>query len=159
MLIVTGSGGGAVGAELAQAVQDALPQAGVTLVRGPYAPPAPPGVSALEAPESLFEPLLAADLVVGAAGQTILEAVATGAPSVALPLVDNQLRQARVLADEQAVCLVEAATVEAAVEAALGLSVDGAARHRLAERAQAAIDGFGALRVASHVVTLARGKA
>ena len=158
VLVVTGSGGGGFGGELACALQEALPEAGVRLVRGPYAPSAPPGVTVLEAPESLLEPLLAADLVVGGAGQTILEALATGAPSVALPLVDNQLRQARALADEDAVCLVDQPTVEAAVDAARGLAVDGVTRRRLAERAQATVDGLGALRVASHVATLVRGR-
>ena len=159
MLVVTGAGGGSVGAELAHALQSALPHANVTLVRGPYAPAAPPGVSALEAPESLLEPLLSADLVVGGAGQTMLEAVATGAPSVALPLVDNQNRQARALASVGAVRLAEPPTLGAAVSAARDLAADQVARRRLVERAQKAVDGFGALRVAYHVAALAeRGR-
>jgi spore coat polysaccharide biosynthesis predicted glycosyltransferase SpsG len=155
VLVVTGAGGGDLGAELTHALEEALPRAEVTLVRGPYAPAAPPGVSALEAPESLLEPLFAADLVVGGAGQTILEAAATGAPSVALPLVENQRRQARGLADEGAVCLVDPPTVAAAVDAACGLAADPDARRILAERAQGTVDGFGALRVAYHVAVLA----
>jgi UDP-2,4-diacetamido-2,4,6-trideoxy-beta-L-altropyranose hydrolase len=155
VLVVTGAGGGSLGAELACALEDALPRAEVKLVRGPYAPAAPSGVLALEAPESLFEPLLKADLVVGGAGQTMLEAAATGAPSVALPLVENQRRQARGLTDEGAVCLVDPPMVGAAVAAVRGLAADREARRRLAERAQATVDGFGALRVAYHVAVLA----
>jgi UDP-2,4-diacetamido-2,4,6-trideoxy-beta-L-altropyranose hydrolase len=156
VLVVTGAGGGNLGSELAFALGDALPEAKVTLVRGPYAPAVPADVSALEGADLLLEPLLAADLVVTGAGQTLLEAAATGAPSVALPLVDNQRRQARALADEKAVCLVDPPTVSAAVAAARGLADDLEARCRLARHAQETVDGFGALRVAYHVAVLAQ---
>jgi spore coat polysaccharide biosynthesis predicted glycosyltransferase SpsG len=155
VLVVTGSGGGDVGADLARALNSALPDAAVTLVRGPYAPEAPPGISTLEAPESLLEPFLAADLVVGGAGQTMLEAAATGTPSVALPLVDNQNRQARTLEVAGAARVADPPTLEAAVTAACDLVADKEARRCLSERAQKAVDGFGALRVAYQVAALA----
>lgn len=154
VLVVTGAGGGCLGGELAKALVDALPEAAVTLVRGPYAPAAPGGISTLETPESLLEPLLASDLVVVGAGQTLLEAAATGAPSIALLLVDNQRRQATALAEEGAVRLIDPPTIAAAATAARELAVDPEARRRLAERAQATVDGFGALRVAYHVAAL-----
>ena len=88
------TGGGALqdaAVELAAGLRDALPDAVVALVRGPYAQfEPPPGVELVDAPSSLLAELLAADVVVTAAGQTALESAATGAATIALPLAPNQ---------------------------------------------------------------------
>jgi spore coat polysaccharide biosynthesis predicted glycosyltransferase SpsG len=137
--VLVTTGGGALqdaGVEIARGVR-ALTDAAVALVRGPHATFAPPeGVELVDAPSSLLDELLAADVVITAAGQTALEAVATGAATIALPLVDNQRRNADALA--------------AAGAAIVGdVAIPGYdARVALARRGQTAVDGFGALRIA-----------
>src|SRR5579862_4436870 len=88
VLVTTGSGQFAdVGDEAARALAAALPEVTVKLVCGPHSDfDSTAGVEILVAPPSLLEPLLAADLVVSAAGQTMLEAAAAGTPCIALPL-------------------------------------------------------------------------
>ena len=80
----------------------------VVAVRGPYAKGDPPNeVEVLDAPESLAEVLLKADIAVVGAGQTMLEAAAAGTPTVSIVLVDNQRRQAEGLAALEAVVLAD----------------------------------------------------
>ena len=145
--VLVTTGGGSLqdaGVELARDARAALPDAAVALVRAPRARfEAPTGVELVDAPPSLLDELLAADVVITAAGQTALEAVATGAATIALPLVDNQRRNAEALA-------------------AAGAAVIGDPRARLsyeqrvelARRGQAAVDGFGALRIAFRIARL-----
>jgi UDP-2,4-diacetamido-2,4,6-trideoxy-beta-L-altropyranose hydrolase len=158
VLVTTGSGGfGDVGPGLAGAVAAALPSAAVSLVRGPYAESSfPDGVEILDAPESLLAPLLAADLVLSAGGQTMLEAAATGTPCIAIPLVENQRRQAVRLAELGAVRLVD---VDHAAAAAVELAQDVEARRSLSRAGQRAVDGYGALRIASAIAELVRSGA
>ena len=147
VLITTG--GGALqdaGVALAREAAAAFPE--VALVRGPYATfDAPPGVELIDAPSSLLPHLLGADAVITAAGQTALEAAATGAATVAVPFVDNQRRNADALARAGAAV---AAEPDGAVLALAGLD-----REALARAGQAAVDGYGALRIAFAVATLA----
>ena len=151
VLVAAGSGGAAD--ELAAAAREALSEADVRVLRGPYAPEAATGDDVIHAPASLLELLLGADLVVTGAGQTMLEAAAAGAPCVAVALAENQRRQGRRLAAEGAVRFVEAAdAVRPAIHA---LAADDRARAALARRAQQVVDGLGALRVAFRVAELA----
>jgi spore coat polysaccharide biosynthesis predicted glycosyltransferase SpsG len=153
VLVTTGSGGfGEVGPRLAEAVAVALPSASVALVRGPYAASSsPPGVEILDAPDSLLAPLLAADLVLSAGGQTMLEAAATGTPCIAIALVENQRRQAERLAELGAVRL---AAVDHAASAAVELARDPEERRSLSRAGQQAVDGYGAQRVAFAIAEL-----
>jgi spore coat polysaccharide biosynthesis predicted glycosyltransferase SpsG len=155
VLVATGSGEfDALGGELAHALAAAAPALQVWLVRGPDARGAAPDeVSTLSAPDSLLTPFLEADLVVTTGGQTVLEAVASGAPCVALPLVDNQRPQVAVLADAKA--LVRVDTPDEAVVAVGDLIQDGAGRRRLGSVGQATVDGYGALRIAFAIERLA----
>ncbi len=148
--ILVTTGGGSLqdaGIELATRIR-ATCDAAVALVRGPYATfEAPDGVELLDAPPSLLEHMLAADVVVTAAGQTALEAVATGAATIAVPMVDNQRRNAQALDSAGAARVVEP-----------GAELDALAtldRHALAERGQRAVDGYGALRIAYRIAELA----
>jgi spore coat polysaccharide biosynthesis predicted glycosyltransferase SpsG len=153
-VLVTAGGGPlqAAGVEFARAVRAALPDAAIALVRGPGAAfAAPPGVELVDAPPSLLAELRAADVVVSAAGQTALEAAATGAATVAVVMVDNQRRNALALADAGAAVAVEPAE---AVGAAVALAGDAGRRATLVRRAQAAVDGYGALRIAFRVAEL-----
>lgn len=151
-LVVVSTGGGGAWADYPGHVRRALPHATVVAVRGPYAEGDPPdGVEVLEAPESLAEVLLKADIAVVGAGQTMLEAAAAGTPTVSVVLVDNQRRQAERLAALEAVVLADPRSLAPEVAA---LSSDPEWRHRLSVHAQAAIDGQGARRVAALVEEL-----
>jgi UDP-2,4-diacetamido-2,4,6-trideoxy-beta-L-altropyranose hydrolase len=147
VLVTTGSGSfGEAGPGLAEAVVAALPSAVVSLVRGPYADgSSPTGVEILDAPESLLAPLLATDLVLSAGGQTMLEAAAAGTPCIAIPIVENQRRQAVRLAQLGAVKLVD---LENAPMRAVELAQDVDARRSLSRAGQLAVDGYGAVRIA-----------
>jgi len=159
VLVSTGGGEfGTVGLELAQALTAALPATAVVLVRGPYgASEIRPDVETIDAPESLLEPLLAADLAVTAGGQTMLEAAATGTPCIALPLVDNQRPQVEHLGDLGAVRVVDPPSATETAAAALALVDDPEARQTLSRCGQQAVDGYGALRVAFEIAQLAAG--
>lgn len=150
VLITTGAGDpGGAAPSLAEAVRAGLPSARLTVVRGPFAPAVYlPGVEVASAPESLLPLLLGADLVVTAGGQTMLEAAATGTPTVALVLVANQAAQAEQLARLGAVELANEDSLSGLVA---GLASDSRRRSRLAECAQSAIDGQGARRVAAAI--------
>jgi spore coat polysaccharide biosynthesis predicted glycosyltransferase SpsG len=153
--VLVTTGGGALqdaGVTLAGAIKAALPEHAVALVRGPLAHfEAPPGVELVDAPPSLLDELLAADVVVTAAGQTALEAAATGVATVALALVPNQRGNASALEAAGAALVPDPGDAPAATAELAG---DYAARVALARAGQAAVDGFGALRIAFRVATL-----
>ena len=154
VLVATGAGAASGGAVLSAAVRDALPDAVVRLVVGPYEQEPPPaGVDVMSAPASLASALRGADLVVTAAGQTMLEALCVGTPTVAVAVVANQRAQLGRLADEGAVRAAEAdADQIGGVVAALARAPEE--RAALSRRGQALVDGYGALRVAWHVAAL-----
>jgi spore coat polysaccharide biosynthesis predicted glycosyltransferase SpsG len=154
IVVATGSGQlDAVGCELAERLAGALPTLRISLIRGPDAQGSPPaGIEKTDAPESLVEPLLQSDLAVTAGGQTMLEAVATGLPCVALPLVDNQRAQVATLVAAQAVR--QAGTPDEAIAAVRELMDDPEGRRRLGSSGQATVDGYGALRIAFEVASL-----
>ena len=138
------------GVELARQARAALPNTSVALVRGPAARfEAPAGVELVDSPPSLLDELLAADVVITAAGQTALEAAATGTATVAIALVDNQRRNAAALEAADAAVVVDRDDAVAAA-AALG----HAERVALGRAGQAAVDGFGALRIAFKIARL-----
>jgi spore coat polysaccharide biosynthesis predicted glycosyltransferase SpsG len=140
---------------LCEAALRSAPDAEVVLVMGPQASTEPPpGVIELRAPPSLRESLLEADLVVTAAGQTMLEALASGAPCIALPVVANQRAQLESLAETGGVRVVEPDAPEALREAIARLADDPGARRALSVRGMEAIDGHGALRVARELLRL-----
>lgn len=158
VLVTVGSGQLAdAGGRIAGAIAGALPDARVTLVRGPYShAETPAGVETLDAPSSLLEPLLDADLVVSAAGQTMLEATAAGTPCIALPFVDNQRRQAERLSEAGAVRLVDPPKPAPVADAVRDLAADPGGRRALSRTGQEVVDGYGALRVAFAISELAR---
>lgn len=155
VLVTTGGGraGTQLGARLSDAVHAALPAVEVAFVRGPFADvAAPDGVRLVAGADSLARELLAADVVVSAAGQTMLEAAALGTPCVALVIADNQRRQADEMADAGAAVLAD--DEEGAVARVLALTADHTARQGLSRRGQATIDGRGACRVAAQIEAL-----
>jgi spore coat polysaccharide biosynthesis predicted glycosyltransferase SpsG len=154
VLVTTGGGDPrGLGVELAQALRTQLPDTTVALVRGPHASAVPlDGIELLDAPESLLEEQLAADLVICGAGQTMLEAAACGTPCLALVLIENQRQQALRLESSGAVVLVEPADADGTRRAVRELG--DRARQEQSRRAQQAVDGYGALRIAFHVKAL-----
>jgi hypothetical protein len=155
VLVTTGGGdlGGLAGRTAAH-LSGRLPQVEIELVWGPgFAGEPPPGVTVLDRPASLLEPLLRADAVACTGGQTMLEAAATGTPAVVLEGAPNQRLQIARLAAREAILLVEEDEVPAALEALLG---SAAQRRELSRRGQEAVDGHGALRIAAELAALAR---
>jgi UDP-2,4-diacetamido-2,4,6-trideoxy-beta-L-altropyranose hydrolase len=154
VLVSVGGSALAGGASLAAHVADALPGCRVRFVVGPHGSgdALPPNVEPVNAPPDLLGELLAADVVVSAAGQTMLEAACAGTPCVAIALVDNQRRQLAMLEAAGAVVNAEPESAAAAVE---GLAGDASLRARLATHGRTAIDGYGALRLAWRLAALA----
>jgi UDP-2,4-diacetamido-2,4,6-trideoxy-beta-L-altropyranose hydrolase len=137
VVVTVGGGSPGLGAELAAAAAEAVPGAEVGLV-GREIPPQ----------DALLDELVAADLVVCAGGQTMLEAVAVGTPCVALVVADNQRGQAQALAEREAVWVIDPPDPGAAGTAVGRLAADLELRSGMSQAGQGAIDGFGALRVA-----------
>ncbi len=90
--------------------------------------------------------MMAADVVVTAAGQTSLESVATGAATIAIPMVENQRKNAQALSDANAAHIAEPGDE---------LPIDELDREALAINGQRAVDGYGALRIAYRIAELA----
>lgn len=141
--------GGRVG-DLAARVKQLVPEATVALIRGPFSDSdLPPGVEPVDAPPTLHELLAANDLVVTAAGQTMLEALCVGTPAVALIRAPNQRRQAESVAAAGAALI---SSEDELGDAIRHLSDDAGARRELTERGQEVIDGLGAHRVADRLL-------
>ena len=152
-VLVTAGGGGAAGEapRFAAAVREALPAARIRVVGSSGADVASPDIEILGSPPVLLRPLLEADLVVSAGGQTMLETLAAGVPCVAVPLVENQRPQTERVAAEQAVLSATPETLADAVGTAAG---DADLRAALVRRGQELVDGYGALRIAYYVERL-----
>jgi spore coat polysaccharide biosynthesis predicted glycosyltransferase SpsG len=152
VLVTTGGGDpGGAGARLALATRAALPDASVALVRGPQADPrVPEGIEPIVCPDSLLEHLLAADVAVSGAGQTMLEACAAGTPCVALPLAEDQRPQGEQASTRGAVVYIEEDRLAAALEAL----AEPDARVALSRQARTVVDGRGAFRVAERIARL-----
>ncbi|MBN2839422.1 MAG: hypothetical protein JXP37_00485 [Coriobacteriia bacterium] len=103
----------------------------------------------------LRDAMLVADVAVSAAGQTLYELAATGTPTVAVTVAENQVAQARAFERAGAVVLAgawgEPGTIEAVVGALAGLA-DPVRRAAYSAAARALVDGGGAERVATRLV-------
>jgi UDP-2,4-diacetamido-2,4,6-trideoxy-beta-L-altropyranose hydrolase len=152
--ILVTTGGGAAGgvAELTATVTAAAPDVEVAAALGPYADEAlPDGVVTIRTPPRMIDVLQGADLVVTAAGQTMLETLCVGTPCIATAVVDNQRAQLDVLAGAGGVRTAELDKIGEAVAALVG---DTPARTQLAATGRELVDGFGALRVAALIAQL-----
>jgi UDP-2,4-diacetamido-2,4,6-trideoxy-beta-L-altropyranose hydrolase len=102
--------------------------------------------------------MLAADVAVSGGGQTTFELAATGTPTVAIRLADNQTYTLKTLAEAGALVHVgdvDDPSLDAALASALDTLVkDGERRAEMSRRARAAVDGRGAARVAEAIVAL-----
>jgi spore coat polysaccharide biosynthesis predicted glycosyltransferase SpsG len=157
-VLVTTGGGDPDGASgrLAEAVRGALPAADVRLVIGPQANGAvPAGVLAVRRRDSLFDELREADLVVCGGGQTALEAIRLGIPAVVVLLAPNQTDTATRLEEAQVARVVWPGTDPVLDVRELGTNT--AIRADLAVRGPRTIDGRGAARVASKIMSVTMG--
>jgi spore coat polysaccharide biosynthesis predicted glycosyltransferase SpsG len=111
----------------------------------------------VHAPASLREPLDRADVVITAAGQTAIEAAATGTPAIVTALVDNQRANARTLTRLGTAAPLDPDAPAGAVGRLLDELADPAVRGQMSRAAQSAVDGRGALRVAEAVARVATG--
>ena len=113
-------------------------------------------ISIVHAPSSLRDLMLAADVAVSAGGQTLYELAATGTPTIACELADNQSGQLTAFAEAGAV--VQAgrpgtAGFGARLTPLVGALVSGfAQRMKLSQAGQRMVDGFGAGRAARAVL-------
>jgi spore coat polysaccharide biosynthesis predicted glycosyltransferase SpsG len=110
-------------------------------------------VESVVAPDGLGPELAAADIVVTAAGVSMLEACCLGRPVVAFSIAVGQDRSLHGAAQVGA---VHAADVESAALVTHALGHDRAERQRLSEAAQALIDGQGPARVAAIIAGMSR---
>ena len=108
----------------------------------------------LVAPPSLLEPLSEAGIVVTAGGQTLLEALACGRPTIVLVLAENQRAQAELAAREGAALLVDPPDLQTVADAVADLARHPRRRAQLAAAARELVDGEGARRVAGEVSSL-----
>ncbi len=141
-----------VGQIIARRCAERCPDAAVQLVVGPWGDQStPPGVQPVWCDVGLGDLLAQADVVVTAAGVTLLESLTLGRPTIAVATAANQV------ANIDAVRAAGAAWAESAVsacDAVAALLADPAARSRLSQRGRALIDGRGAQRVAASVAKL-----
>ena len=142
MLVSTGAATPA--ATLAGEVAAALPAARVRVTGGEDAV----GAEAIGTLPTLRGELEACDLAVTGAGQTMLEALATARPVVAVITADNQRAQAASV--EDVVVLAEDDAWARVAE----LAADPVRRRDLAGSAREAVDGRGAHRVADELLAL-----
>ena len=159
VLITTGGGDpdeAAIG--LVGAARNALPGAELRLVIGPQAAGrVPDGIVPVSAPESLYDEMRAADLIICGAGQSAFEAVSLGVPTAVVPLVDNQMGNAQRLAEAQAARVLWPG--DDPRPHLRELATDPEVRAGLAQRGRLTIDGRGARRVAAKILAALIGAA
>lgn len=102
--------------------------------------------------EPIRDLLLDVDLAVLAAGQTLLEALAAGTPTVTLVIAANQRPGAEEL--ERLGCIELVDGIAGVSDAVANLNRDSGRRMSLSRCGQEAVDGKGALRVASAATQL-----
>lgn len=154
LVTLGGAGDAAVFERIVAAVGLALPEAAVDYVLGPFA--GDPGlenragVTLIRSPRSLKPFMLACDLAVAASGQTLLELVALGTPSVALALAPSQVANLtgmdRARAALSAGVITDAGFDRTLVER-IRRACDPGVRARLSEAGRALVDGRGADRI------------
>lgn len=145
--------GGSVDADrvldIAEALAAQLPGVAVRAVVGPWNTTSPRRhVDEIRTTDGLGPHLAEADVVVTAAGVTMLESLALGRPTVAVVVADNQQRAAAGVAAAGAADVVP---VDRLTETALALARDPARRMALSHAARRLVDGRGPDRVAAEI--------
>lgn len=151
VLVATGAADRAgVGSRIAATLVRLLPESQIRLAVGPWSEGVlPDDVLAVRTDSGLGPTLAEADLVITAAGVTLLEALALGRPTVAVVLAENQRQAAQGAIHAGA---IEAADETDAANIAAALAGDMVRRGSLSACALRLVDGRGAHRVASAVL-------
>jgi spore coat polysaccharide biosynthesis predicted glycosyltransferase SpsG len=138
-------------AAVVSAVRTAVPGAALDVAVGIVAADLPPmaGVTVHRSLPGLRPLLAAADLAVTAAGMTLYECLATGTPTVAMCVADNQRPNFEHLGAAGIIVPADLATLSRTVAR---VAADPALRDRLATDGRRAVDGLGAPRVAEAIV-------
>ncbi len=157
LLVATGaSDEGGRGAELAEAIRDALPGVEVRLAVGPWGcTRVPRGVTAISTSTGLLPELAAADLVVTAGGVTLVESLLLGRPTIALTLAANQHRAVAGIAEAGgAIGMPEGTSGEIILRSVIELVGDAVVRQELGRTGATLVDGRGPQRVAEALLGL-----
>lgn len=112
----------------------------------------------MDAPDSVRDLMLAADLAISAGGQTLYELAATGTPTVALQVADNQSFNLQALAAEGVIRVAgavdEMGLFDVVLREVQALMVESGTRAQMAKAGQQLVDGRGANRLAQIIVDL-----
>ncbi len=103
--------------------------------------------------ERLAELMAQADIAIGAGGGTLWERAATGLPSIAIAVAENQREQVAAAARHGLLRMVDPAglTASGLGRCVADLAEDRITRERMSKACLAAVDGLGAGRVASRI--------
>jgi UDP-2,4-diacetamido-2,4,6-trideoxy-beta-L-altropyranose hydrolase len=113
-------------------------------------------VNLIPSPESVFRLMADADLAISAGGHTLYELAATGTPTLAIQVADNQKEHLNALAEKGIVRTVGTAGKPSLLKnvwkelSALMHSAD--ARRKMSAAGQGTVDGKGALRAANEIL-------
>jgi UDP-2,4-diacetamido-2,4,6-trideoxy-beta-L-altropyranose hydrolase len=153
-------------------VRDALPRASVDVVLGPLADESSlieavaqdpdEHVSVYRDPTDMADLMLAADLAMSAGGQTLYELAATGTPTAAIRLVDNQTGNLLAFAHHGTLSWAgDAGNRDLSTKLAHSLRLldsDRDWRQQQSLAGQRLVDGQGAGRVANEILRIARAR-
>jgi spore coat polysaccharide biosynthesis predicted glycosyltransferase SpsG len=162
LVTLGGSGNAALFERIILALRQALPDAAIEGVVGPFAEEPlglknDPATTLNHSPRSLKPLMLKCDLAVASSGQTLLELSATGTPTVAISLADNQ-RQNLLGMERTGAVLSAGATEDAGFEQTLIERLVQAqnpdTRQKLSELGRALVDGQGAARIEAALTRL-----
>jgi UDP-2,4-diacetamido-2,4,6-trideoxy-beta-L-altropyranose hydrolase len=167
LVLAGGADIGNITSRLLRIVLETLPEASVDVVTGPFAPSpsidtlSPPQRARLRlhrAPDDMVGLMLAADMAVSGAGQTVYELAAAGTPTVGIRLAPDQALNLRGLAAAGTLDDVGTPTedgFDARLATALAtLAADAPRRAEMSRRGRALVDGRGAERVAGRIAGL-----
>lgn len=117
-------------------------------------------VRLVDAPDSVLDLMLEADLAISGGGQTLYELAATGTPTIAIASADNQRRNVRYMKKQGVVKAIELKEDQrlrnSLAEHVIRLLDDLGRRERMSRVGQRLVDGRGAIRVANVVTDYRR---
>ncbi|HEX7809074.1 MAG TPA: UDP-2,4-diacetamido-2,4,6-trideoxy-beta-L-altropyranose hydrolase [Thermoanaerobaculia bacterium] len=154
MITLGGSDHGTLASDIVRSCIDALPDATIDVVIGPFFERLDllrafgERVVLLERPH-MRDLMLRSDLAISSGGQTLFELAATGTPAIVITTADNQVQHARDFAGAGSLVMLD--------DGAFERVRDVAVRAAMSERGRALVDGRGAERTASAIVELLKG--
>ncbi len=158
-VMMGGSDPQALTASVVAAVRAALPKVDIDVIIGPLGQlfeTSDPRVALHLAPPELPAIMQRADLAVSAAGQSLYELAASGVPTLAVAVADNQRPQLEALAEAG---LVVIGKREMLADQVAELANDRALRAVMIERGKLFIDGRGSVRAADAIIATTRNAA